>query len=213
VLKVQDTGVGLDPAFLPHVFDLFRQGEGGHTGQHGGLGLGLALVRQLVDLHGGTVVAESDGPGTGATFTVTLPAANVAVADTADRSVPRVLDGVRVLLVEDDQEARELLAAVLDAAGASVTAVGTTTAAMEALDTMRFELMVSDFNRQAADGLDLLKAARGRGHQLPAVAVSAFATAGDRQRVAEAGYALHIAKPVFPTPFVEALASVVHKAT
>jgi signal transduction histidine kinase len=213
VLRVQDTGVGIDPAFLPHVFDLFRQAEGGLARQHGGLGLGLALVRQLVELHRGHVTAASAGPGHGTTFTVSLPLAGVTPIIDREAPVPHALSGVHVLVVDADQEARELLTAVLEAAGASVTPVPSADAALESLRAGSFDVLVSDMEMTESEGLQLLKAAREGGHQMPAVAVTGFATADERQRISEAGYAAHIAKPVVAAGFVRTVAALVRKAS
>jgi signal transduction histidine kinase len=214
VLRVQDTGVGIDPDFLPHVFDLFRQAEGGLARQHGGLGLGLALVRQLVELHRGHVTAASAGPGHGTTFTVSLPLAGVTPIIDREAPVPHALSGVHVLVVVDaDQEARELLTAVLEAAGASVTPVPSADAALESLRAGSFDVLVSDMEMTESEGLQLLKAAREGGHQMPAVAVTGFATADERQRISEAGYAAHIAKPVVAAGFVRTVAALVRKAS
>ena len=165
-LKVSDTGQGIDAEFLPHVFERFRQAEGSTTRRHGGLGLGLALVRHLVEAHGGTVHAESEGPGRGAVFTVTLPVQAVfrEAADTvvADRPLPAVapvstrLDGVTVLVVDDEEDARDLVATALRARGAEVRTAKGAAEALEAIATTAFMVLVSDIGMAGSDGYELI---------------------------------------------------------
>jgi signal transduction histidine kinase/ActR/RegA family two-component response regulator len=208
---VSDTGEGIAAEFLPHVFDRFRQEDGGSTRAHGGLGLGLSLVKQLVDLHRGTVGVESDGRDRGAMFTVLLPAATAAAeAERAERrlstsSRPRpesaaLLDGVSILLVDDDIDGRELTSRILTAWGAHVVAVGSASDALDTLLGQTFDLLVSDIGMHQQDGYDLIRQVRAlpasRGGQIPAVALTAYARAEDRQHALRAGFQVHVAKPI-----------------
>ena len=216
-ISVGDTGAGISPEFLPHVFDRFRQADSTSTRSHGGLGLGLAIVRHLVDLHGGTVHAESAGTGRGATFVVSLPlrelreepaAATVALARPR-APAPGVglepafdLRGLRVLL--------EAIATVLGVAGAEVRSAGSTAAALEVLATWRPDVLVSDIGLPGEDGYTLLRRVRALeeegGARLPAVALTAYAQAEDRIRALTAGFQVHVTKPVEPRAFLEVLA-------
>jgi len=224
-ISVGDTGAGISPEFLPHVFDRFRQADSTSTRSHGGLGLGLAIVRHLVDLHGGTVHAESAGTGRGATFVVSLPlrelreepaAATVALARPR-APAPGVglepafdLRGLRVLLVEDDADGSEAIATVLVVAGAEVRSAGSTAAALEVLATWRPDVLVSDIGLPGEDGYTLLRRVRALeeegGARLPAVALTAYAQAEDRIRALTAGFQAHVTKPVEPRAFLEVLA-------
>ena len=223
-ISVGDTGAGISPEFLPHVFDRFRQADSTSTRSHGGLGLGLAIVRHLVDLHGGTVHAESAGTGRGATFVVSLPlhelreepaAATVALAR-PHAPAPGVglepaldLRGLRVLLVEDDADGSEAIATVLGVAGAEVRRAGSTAAALEVLATWRPDVLVSDIGLPGEDGYALLRRVRtleDGGPRLPAIALTAYAQAEDRIRALTAGFQAHVTKPVEPRAFLEVLA-------
>ena len=224
-ISVGDTGAGISPEFLPHVFDRFRQADSTSTRSHGGLGLGLAIVRHLVDLHGGTVHAESAGTGRGATFVVSLPlrelreepaAATVALARPR-APAPGVglepafdLRGLRVLLVEDDADGSEAIATVLGVAGAEVRSAGSTAAALEVLATWRPDVLVSDIGLPGEDGYTLLRRVRtleeDGGARLPAIALTAYAQAEDRIRALTAGFQAHVTKPVEPRAFLEVLA-------
>jgi PAS domain S-box-containing protein len=213
-LSVQDDGIGIKPEFVPHVFERFRQADSSSTRPHGGLGLGLAIVRHLVELHGGSVIAASEGEGKGATFTVRLPrreaAVNVpaAAARPAAAPAPR-LSGVDVLVVEDDTDARELIRTVLEQLGAAVTAVASAREALATLDTHRPHVVLSDIEMPGMDGYAFMRAVRERpanlGGQVPAAALTAYARPEDRAAALEAGFQLHVAKPVQP----EQLAAVV----
>jgi len=219
-IVVTDTGAGISPAFLPYVFDRFRQAEASSTRTHGGLGLGLAIVRHLVELHGGTVRAASPGEGHGTTFTVTVPLrARRSLAQEAEarrrgagrpaRLRARTLEGVSVLLVEDAEDTRDLVVAVLERHGATVVSVDSVAGAREALARAMPDVLVSDIGMRGEDGYTLIREIRRRAdgtRLLPAVALTAYASAEDRRRALREGYDLHIAKPIDPDQLVTMLA-------
>ena len=228
MITVSDTGEGIEPEFLPFVFDCFRQFEGGPTRPSGGLGLGLAIVRHLVELHGGTVNAASRGRGQGATFTVTLPLAPPGGdATEVERDSPAgdgkislsrapspdLLCDLRVLLVEDEPEARNLLGLVLTSYEAEVRECSSVAEALQTLDEWRPDVMISDIGMPNEDGYELMRKIRAReperGGLIPALALTGYARAKDVQRALEAGYKAHIAKPVDPDILATALASLV----
>jgi len=213
-LIVRDTGEGIDPHFLPHVFERFRQAESSAARRHGGLGLGLAIVRTLVDLHGGTVRADSPGKGLGAVFTVDLPlAADVASAiDEAARrehAVRRVsLGGLHVLVVDDDPGSNAVVGAVLASRGVEVRTAGSTPEALEIAGRWPPDVLVSDIAMPGEDGYALLEKLRARegdlGH-IPAIALTAYAGSTDRLRLLAAGFEAHIAKPFDPAELAAAV--------
>ena len=217
-VAVADTGQGISPEFLPHVFERFRQGEVKTTRRHQGLGLGLAIVRQLVERHEGTVQAESPGLGKGATFTIRVP---VMTSPTVVERRPPVerretpplprLDGLHVLLVEDHPDSRELMSTVLQQAGASVTAVTSVKEAFEALKARPPHALVSDIGLPDEDGYALIRRLRRReakyGGFLPAVALTGYVRAEDRARVLAAGYQAHVPKPVEAAELTAAVAA------
>jgi PAS domain S-box-containing protein len=217
-LVVRDTGTGIDPDFLPNVFDRFRQAESSVTRSHRGLGLGLAIVRHLTEAHGGTVTAESEGDGHGATFTIRIPLAAVEFGNAADFDQPRVdetatarppLEGVRVLVVEDEADARELLALTLEVSGAEVNAVESVQEALRNLELFKPDVLLSDIGMPVESGYDLIRQVRllsGESRDIPAVALTAFATDKDRQLALAAGFQIHLAKPVEPNALVKAIA-------
>jgi len=224
-LKVSDTGQGIDAEFLPHVFERFRQAEGSTTRRHGGLGLGLALVRHLVEAHGGTVHAESEGPGRGAVFTVTLPVQAVfrEVADSVVSNRPldpalaplsTRLDGVTVLVVDDEEDARDLVATALRARGAEVRTAKGAAEALEAIATTAFMVLVSDIGMAGSDGYELISRLRGttgaHGLHLPALALTAYSREEDRRRALDAGFDGYTAKPVDPDALVQVVADLVN---
>ncbi|HYY96225.1 MAG TPA: ATP-binding protein, partial [Pyrinomonadaceae bacterium] len=227
-ITVSDTGAGIAPEFLPHVFDRFRQADQRTTRQHGGMGLGLAIVRHLVELHGGTVRAESAGEGQGSTFTVLLPVAPVyqvavegarvhpAARDTmpsfdcADR-----LDGLRVLVVDDEPDTRELLKAGLGQCGAEVTVAGSAVEALAAISGGAPDLLISDIGMPDEDGYDLIRRVRElpaeSGGKVPAIALTAYARTEDRLQALRAGYQMHVPKPVEMAELVAVAASLVRR--
>ncbi|HEX6837711.1 MAG TPA: response regulator [Polyangia bacterium] len=211
-LVVVDHGSGIDPDFLPYVFDRFRQAEQTNGRQSGGLGLGLAIAQRIVQLHGGEISAASDGPGRGASFTVRLPArAREAVPQTivqSEKSGPSTgqwrpialptprLDGLRVLFVDDEPDARELVTMVLADAGASVRTASSADEALSLIDRERFDVMVSDIGMPGEDGYSLMRKVASRKEPLPGIALSAFTSAQDRERALSAGFTTHLAKPL-----------------
>jgi CheY-like chemotaxis protein len=207
-IRVSDTGRGIEPAFLPHIFERFRQADSSSTRSAGGLGLGLAIVRHLTELHGGTVTAESPGPDLGATFRVRLPvpALRPSVEAAARESImatrPGDLAGMRVLLVEDEDDAREALGTVLRVAGATVRGAASVAEALAALDGEVPDVIVSDIAMPDQDGLDLIRHLRERpaehGGTCPAIALTAYGGARDLGHAMEAGYQAHLRKPADP---------------
>jgi len=214
-LTVRDSGIGIEPDFLPFIFERFRQADSTSTRTQKGLGLGLAITRHLVELHGGSVEASSEGPGQGATFTVTLPllfqAPPPAARTEAGGGTPVSLDGLRVLLVDDEADAREAMAVLLRQAGADVTAVGTAARALEALEREKPQVLLSDIAMPGEDGFALITKVRAlpaeRGGAVAAAALTAYATAEDRIRVLRAGFHGHLAKPIDPVALVRAVAA------
>ena len=211
-VAVSDTGRGIDPAFLPYVWDRFRQGDSTTSRQHGGLGLGLAVVRHLVELHGGTVHAESAGAGRGATFAVELPLARIGDRTTAARGTGDahgLLGGRRVLVVDDDADARLVLATMMRQAGAEVTAAANVPQALDAFAANHFDAVVSDIAMPGEDGYALVARLR-QTSAVPAIAVSAIATgAEDRTRALDAGFTEFVRKPVDPSDLASTVANAI----
>jgi PAS domain S-box-containing protein len=203
-IVVRDSGEGIEKEFLPFVFDRFAQADGSTTRRHGGLGLGLAIVRYLTEAHGGTVTAFSEGAGTGATFTIHLPTATPRRPfRTARRSPPRVapLQGAAILVVDDEADARELLRVVLETEGAQVTAAESAGEALQALARADFDVLLADIGMPDRDGLELIRTLRTSASpnaRVPAIAVTAYAGPRERQLAFEAGYQWHVSKPVDP---------------
>ncbi len=200
-VSVRDTGIGIPPEFLPKVFERFRQADSSTTRAHSGVGLGLAIVRDLVELHGGSVEAHSDGPDRGTVFVVRFPA--VAAAEPSpgiiDECQSPVLDGIRVLVVDDDAETRDLLSNALTRVGARVTTAESARQAFEQLRTEGADVLVSDIGMPDEDGLSLMRRIRslaGEPGRIPAIALTAYARDEDRAEAIAAGYQLHLAKPV-----------------
>jgi two-component system CheB/CheR fusion protein len=217
-IEVSDTGRGIRADFLPHVFERFRQAEAGSTRSYGGLGLGLAIAKQLVELHGGTICARSEGEGRGATFTVYLPLErrdSMAVNESAGTSEePRDLHHIEVLLVEDETMARETTRRLLEQHGAQVRSVNLAASAHEAFAIRRPDVIVADIGMPGEDGYDLLRGLRHTEQEqqtarVPAVAVTAFARSEDRQRALAAGFDEHLPKPVDPDRLIAVIAQLV----
>ncbi len=210
-IAVTDTGVGISSEFLPFVFDRFRQADSGPTRPHGGLGLGLAIVRHLVRLHGGTVQALSGGHGKGATFVVQLPLADAAasiIRPAADKpaAVARI-DGLSLLLVEDDEETRSVVRAMLEDAGATVVTAGSAEEGRRALLSVRPAVLISDIAMPDEDGYAFLRSVRAADINVPAIALTAYARREDAAQAFAAGFQLHLPKPVHRQVLVSAIAS------
>ncbi len=230
-IVVEDTGEGIRPDFLLHVFDRFRQADGTTTRRHGGLGLGLAIVKQLVELHGGEVSAFSEGLGRGARFVVSLPASlgvdahepssipapvALSIASSAPREAP-LLSGVRVLVVDDEPDARDLMRLVLEACGAVVSLAASAPEALEAVRRAPPAVLVSDIGMPGMDGYDLIRRVRelgvSEGGSTPALALTAFARESDRARALEAGFHAHLAKPAEPAQLATLVANLAGHAS
>jgi PAS domain S-box-containing protein len=214
-IQVSDTGKGINPDFLPHVFDYFRQENSTTTRLFGGLGLGLAIVRHLVELHGGTVSVESPGEGQGATFTVQLPLMITQPETNPDNqqfNESPNLSGIRVLVVDDEADMREFLAFMLEEYGAKVTVVASASEALEALCQVKPEVLVSDIGMPEVDGYMLIRQIRAmppeQGGLIPAIALTAYAGEADQNQALSAGFHKHIAKPVEPNELATVIASV-----
>jgi PAS domain S-box-containing protein len=220
-IEIEDSGIGMPAEFLPHAFELFRQRDSSNTRAHGGLGLGLAVVRQLVELHGGTVSVASAGEGQGATFTVTLPSSTVepgrlateaaAVATEAATIDTPSLEGVRVLVADDSEEVRDVLTRILERAGAHVTTAATGKEAFAALITEPVHVMVTEIELPDQSGYALLEQVRAmpreRGGGIPAVAVSLGSRTEDRIQSLQAGFQMHLSKPVQPQELLAVVVS------
>ncbi|MDR7331283.1 ATP-binding protein [Roseateles asaccharophilus] len=215
LITVSDTGQGIQPEFLSRVFQRFQQQDGSTTRRHGGLGIGLAIVRQLVLLHGGSVQAHSDGPGLGASFTLRLPVLGDAVEGLPARAgvgapTASSLQGLHVLLVDDEADVRAVTALVLQGAGARVTLAATAEEGLQLLRERPPAVLLSDIGMPGRDGYDLIRDVRAlpaeSGGRVPAAAFTAFAGRDDRERALHAGYQLHLAKPVAADELVTAVA-------
>ncbi|HEX4000259.1 MAG TPA: response regulator [Pirellulales bacterium] len=223
-ITVRDNGEGISADLLPNLFKRFQQGDASTTRRHGGLGLGLAIVKHLVEMHGGTVVAASEGEGKGATFTVELPvaaiqtrsAAPLAAGSLSTSSTSPVfstnLNGIKVLVVDDDPDTRALFRRVLSDCGAEVADAEGVKQALGKLDEFKPNVLVSDIGMPALDGYDLIREVRSRGYtfqRLPAVALTAFARIEDRRRAMLAGFQVHVSKPVDPSELTAVIATLV----
>lgn len=213
VLRVMDTGKGIAADFLPYVFDHFRQADSTTTRVFGGLGLGLAIAKQIAETHGGNIQAESAGEGKGATFTVQLPLSTMpleAVAKGAETPITEGLKNIHVLVVEDDVDNRELLAFTLKTYGASVTTVSSAAAALETLSHCQPDILISDIGMSQMDGYTLMQTVRDITHssQLPAIALTAYVSEADQQHALAAGFQAHLPKPMEPTQLIATILKV-----
>jgi PAS domain S-box-containing protein len=213
-LSVRDTGKGISAEFLPHVFDRFRQADAALTRHHRGLGLGLSLVKHLVEQHGGEVRVESEGDDRGATFTVNLPLAAVRRPQGEDPTPYEAcasLEDVKLLVIDDEEDARTLIRRILEECGAKVAAVASAAEALEALGQFRPDVLISDIGMPDQDGYHLIRAVRAlepdQGGSTPAVAVTAFARSEDRLRALRAGFQMHLAKPIDPSELLVVVAN------
>jgi CheY-like chemotaxis protein len=222
-IVVKDEGLGIDPNFVPHLFERFRQADSRFSREHGGLGLGLAIVRDLVELHGGSVSASSGGPGSGATFRVQLPVIGAARENRpmpphdVGRVVPALMaDGLttrltnaHILAVDDHEDARDLLRLILENAGARVTTASSAAEVLELLGRTNYDALIADLGMPQMDGLELIRRVRqtlpAPGNQLPAAALTAYARSEDRISAVASGFQMHLAKPVNPTELVVAI--------
>lgn len=228
-IEVSDSGVGISKEFLPYVFDRFRQADASSTRIHGGLGLGLSIVHQLVDLHGGSVSVHSEGEGKGATFTITLPFVGVVTAPQETEVVTHArsdemisfeglpsLEGLTVLVVDDEPDTRELIQQVLKECGSDVITSRSVAEALEALEQYRPDILISDLGMPDEDGYSLISKVRAlpaeRGGNIPAAALTAYARAEDRMRVLRSGFQFHLPKPVDSAELVTVVASLAGRA-
>jgi CheY-like chemotaxis protein len=222
-ISVEDTGIGIRADFLPYVFDRFRQAESNTTRKYGGLGLGLSIVKSLVELHGGSVRVKSGGENQGSTFIVALPVSHVRSTERqSDRQaavapdpftaieLPR-LDGVRILIVDDDHDGRTLMARILDDHGAITRCVSSADEALATLKSEPFDILLSDIGMPTVDGYELIRRIRQMprppAERIPAIAVTAYARPEDRQRALLAGYQMHLCKPIEAPELVAGIAS------
>jgi CheY-like chemotaxis protein/anti-sigma regulatory factor (Ser/Thr protein kinase) len=225
---VSDTGIGIRPSFLPYVFERFRQGDASSTRQTGGLGLGLSIVRHIVEMHGGSVDVASEGEGQGSTFRVMLPVMIVHPErrpeprehPTAPRTTPlpplEGLGGIRVLAIDDEEDALGLLRVVLEAAGAEVVTESSAAAALERLTEIKPHVLVVDLGMPHMNGFEFIArirdAASAEVRDIPAAALTAFARSDDRTRALKSGFEMHLAKPVDPGELVASVATLVRRA-
>ncbi len=218
-ISVTDSGEGIAPEFLPQLFERFTQADASTTRRHGGLGLGLSIVRSLVEMHGGTVSAQSAGQGQGATFTVRLPLRTARSIDrealrasgsTAGRTLlgdPAKLQGLRILIVDDEQDARELVQRFLVEYGATPAMAASAQEAQSLLPLFKPDIIISDIGMPTEDGFEFMRAVRVQGLNTPAVALTAFARPDDRIRSIQAGYQVHLSKPVEPAELIAVIAN------
>ncbi len=230
-IAVSDNGIGISPEFLPNVFDRFRQADGTLTRSYGGLGLGLSIVRHLVELHGGSIFAASDGEGRGATFTIRLPLVNIGEAEDFPVEIvnrkhsissnavpleyPVELEGLRVLLVEDEPDARHLVTTILERCKVVVTAVASADEAFDALNRIEIDVLISDIEMPGEDGYSLIRKLRAKegslNGRIPAAALTAHAAIQDRMRSLSAGYDIHVPKPVEPAELIAVIVSLANR--
>ena len=224
-VSVSDTGIGIKPEFLPFIFDRFRQADGSTTRVHGGLGLGLSIVKHLVQMHSGNVQVHSDGQNQGAVFSVEFPlasaastpvspngSANEAELNPVPAGFARILEGLRIVVVDDEADSRELVRAILTRCGGEVNCCESAAEAMKAIREWKPDLLVSDIGMPNEDGYSLIKKVRrlrSKRSKLPAVALTAYATKEDKARALETGFQMHVAKPIEPETLVMSIASTV----
>ncbi|HSY22031.1 MAG TPA: ATP-binding protein [Polyangiaceae bacterium] len=224
-LTVQDTGIGISADFLPHVFESFRQSDSSTTRVHGGLGIGLSITKHLVDLHGGSIAASSDGVGKGAAFVVRLPISPLVSTTLGVHKVPATtqgspssgsaerLTGIHVLVVDDDPDARELVSLVLEMSGVEVRTAATAAEALALLEASTPDVVISDIGLPDQDGYTLIRSIRTLAVEdkknVPVIALTAFGQNDDRTRALVAGFNQHMAKPIAPTALIKAVAELV----
>lgn len=223
-ISIEDNGIGIRSDFLPHVFDRFRQADPGTSRKFGGLGLGLSIVKSLVELHGGTVRVKSPGENLGSTFIIALPIAHVrsdavepntqpATESLENMELPR-LDGMRVLVVDDEPDGRILIARILEGQGVTCVCAAGAVEALELLTKERFDLLISDIGMPDMNGFELIREVRqldgSRTGPLPAIALTAYARAEDRQRALLAGFHMHLAKPIEARELIASIAGLLH---
>jgi signal transduction histidine kinase/ActR/RegA family two-component response regulator len=227
LLSVRDTGIGIDPKFLPHVFERFRQADGSTTRKHGGLGLGLAIVRHLVEQHGGSVDVTSEGEGKGATFSVRLSLMTQEIeGSNTERRTPIVIDGatdyapvslrgIRVLLVDDEASALEILLTILKQCDAEVATCNSAAEVVEMIKRWRPDVLIADIGMPDEDGYTLIRKVRAlspeEGGEIPALALTAYARTEDRIRALSAGYRMHLAKPIDPAELTIVIAALTNQ--
>jgi len=222
-ISVSDSGTGITSEFLPYIFDRFRQADGSTTRVHGGLGLGLSIVKHLVELHDGEVEVQSAGKDQGATFTVSLPLSSAESSDAIETAVipepdsnglpagfSKLLKGLRILVVDDEADSRDLVTAILTRCGSKVRCCESAAEALKAFREWKPDLLVSDIGMPNEDGYELIKKLRKlrlkRAKEIPVVALTAYATDDDRERTLSAGFQVHVAKPIEPEALVRSIA-------
>ena len=226
-IVVSDTGIGIAPGFLPFVFERFRQADAGTTRKTGGLGLGLSIVRHIVEMHGGSVQVASEGQNKGATFRVRLPLMIVHAQGVREtREHPRTekqapltglghLDGMRVVAIDDEEDALGLLRVVLETAGAEVVTIGSAREGLKRLASLRPDALVVDLGMPEMDGFEFIARVRGSDdahiRDIPAAALTAFARSDDRTKALQSGFEMHLAKPVDPGELVASVATLVRR--
>lgn len=219
-----DSGIGINPEFVPYIFDRFRQADGSTTRAHGGLGLGLSIVKHLVQLHEGSIEVESDGENQGATFTISFPIAASAAPEAREGrgaaiegndlqpEFSRILDGLRILVVDDEADARDVMSAILTRCGGEVKCCESTAEALKAFREWKPDLLVSDIGMPVEDGYTLIKKLRKLrlkvARQVPAIALTAYATREDKARALEAGFQVHVPKPIEPSALIRSIATI-----
>jgi PAS domain S-box-containing protein len=216
-IRVTDTGEGIDPKFLPFIFDPFAQADASTSRRHGGLGLGLSIARHIVQMHGGAIMAHSEGKGKGATLVVRLPipALSQAGASKKRQHAPS-LQGLKIMVVEDEPDTRQMLQVVLEQYGASVTSASSAAEALEALPEQKPDILISDLGMPGMDGFELIRKIRAESspelQNMPALALSAYATTEDKAKAAQAGYQAHVSKPAALDDLLTAVSRLVQHA-